>query len=38
VIVQSECAANIFQSFLASPLSPDTTCAADTKPDPFNLD
>lgn len=38
VVVQSECAQDIFQSFLDSPLSPDTTCAPNTKPAPFNVD
>lgn len=38
VIAQSECAQDIFQSFLASPLAPDTTCAAATAPGPFDLD
>jgi pimeloyl-ACP methyl ester carboxylesterase len=37
VIAQSDCAQRIFQSFLASPLSPDTACAAQTKPDPFEI-
>lgn len=38
VVVQSKCAQDVFQSFLAAPLSPDTLCAAETAPAPFNLD
>jgi pimeloyl-ACP methyl ester carboxylesterase len=38
VVVQSPCAQDIMQSFLSSPLSPDTACAADTAPLPFNID
>lgn len=38
VVVQSPCAQDIFQSFLDAPLSPDTACAAETKPAPFNVD
>jgi pimeloyl-ACP methyl ester carboxylesterase len=37
VIVQSTCAQEIFQSFLSSPLSPDTACAAQTRPEPFTI-
>jgi pimeloyl-ACP methyl ester carboxylesterase len=37
VIPQSKCAQEIFQSFMSAPLSPDTTCAAQTKPDPFTI-
>jgi pimeloyl-ACP methyl ester carboxylesterase len=37
VIAQSDCAQRIFQSFLAAPLSPDTACAAGTKPAPFTI-
>jgi pimeloyl-ACP methyl ester carboxylesterase len=37
VIAQSDCAQRIFQSFLSTPLSPDTTCAAGTKPLPFTI-
>jgi pimeloyl-ACP methyl ester carboxylesterase len=37
VIAQSPCAQDIFQSFLSSPLSPDTTCAAATTPPPFTI-
>jgi pimeloyl-ACP methyl ester carboxylesterase len=37
VIPQSECARDIFQSFIAAPLSPDTTCAPKTEPDPFTI-
>jgi pimeloyl-ACP methyl ester carboxylesterase len=35
VIAQSPCAQAIFHSFLANPMSPDTTCAPMTKPKPF---
>jgi pimeloyl-ACP methyl ester carboxylesterase len=38
VIVQSPCAQAIFQSFLDAPLSPDTACAAETRPAPFAID
>jgi pimeloyl-ACP methyl ester carboxylesterase len=38
VIVQSPCAQKIFQSFLATPSSPDTACAAETRPEPFTID
>ena len=38
VIVQSPCAQKIFQSFLATPSSPDTACAAGTRPEPFTID
>jgi pimeloyl-ACP methyl ester carboxylesterase len=34
---QSKCAQTILQSFLATPLSPDTSCAAETKPPPFTI-
>jgi pimeloyl-ACP methyl ester carboxylesterase len=38
VIAQSPCAQSIFQSFLATPLSPETACAAGTRPAPFTID
>ena len=38
VIVQSPCAQTVFQSFLAAPLSPDTACAAETRPQPFTIE
>jgi pimeloyl-ACP methyl ester carboxylesterase len=38
VIPQSPCAQSIFQSFLAAPLSPDTTCAAGARPEPFTIE
>ena len=38
VIVQSPCAQKIFESFLANPSSPDTACAAETRPEPFTID
>jgi hypothetical protein len=34
VIAQSPCAQSIFQSFLSTPLSPETSCAAETRPAP----
>jgi pimeloyl-ACP methyl ester carboxylesterase len=37
VIPQSPCAQDIFQSFLATPLSPETACAAETQPAPFTI-
>ena len=37
VVVQSPCAQSIFQSFLSAPLSPDTACAAETRPAPFTI-
>jgi hypothetical protein len=37
VIVQSTCAQDIFRSFLSAPLSPDTTCAAQTTHLPFTI-
>jgi len=37
VIVQSKCAQDIFRSFLSAPLSPDTTCAAQTTHLPFTI-
>ena len=37
VIPQSPCAQTIFQSFLATPLSPETACAAATRPVPFTI-
>jgi pimeloyl-ACP methyl ester carboxylesterase len=37
VIPQSPCAQSIFQSFLATPLSPETACAAETRPAPFTI-
>jgi pimeloyl-ACP methyl ester carboxylesterase len=38
VIAQSPCAQDIFRSFLATPSSPDTACAAETGPEPFTID
>lgn len=38
VIAQSPCAQRVFRSFLASPLSPETGCAAKTRPAPFTVD
>jgi pimeloyl-ACP methyl ester carboxylesterase len=38
VIAQSPCAQQIFQSFLAAPLSPDTACAPKTRPAPFTIE
>jgi pimeloyl-ACP methyl ester carboxylesterase len=38
VIAQSPCGQDIFQSFLANPSSPDTSCAAETRPEPFTID
>lgn len=38
VIAQSPCAQRIFQSFLASPLSPDSACAPTTRPAPFTIE
>ncbi|HYC80761.1 MAG TPA: alpha/beta hydrolase [Solirubrobacterales bacterium] len=37
VIVQSPCGQRIFQSFLAKPTSPQTACAAKTRPSPFTI-
>ena len=37
VIPQSACAQRIFQSFLTKPLSPQTACAAKTRPAPFTI-
>jgi pimeloyl-ACP methyl ester carboxylesterase len=37
VIAQSPCAQSIFQSFLSTPLSPETACAAETRPAPFTI-
>jgi len=37
VIAQSPCAQSIFQSFLSTPLSPETGCAAETRPPPFTI-
>jgi pimeloyl-ACP methyl ester carboxylesterase len=37
VIVQSPCGQRVFQSFLAKPTSPETACAAKTKPAPFTI-
>ena len=37
VVAQSRCAQSIFQSFLATPLSPETACAAETRPAPFTI-
>jgi pimeloyl-ACP methyl ester carboxylesterase len=37
VIAQSPCAQAVFQSFLSKPLSPDTACAAKTRPAPFTV-
>lgn len=38
VIAQSPCGQEIFQSFLTNPSSPDTSCAAETGPEPFTID
>lgn len=37
VIAQSDCAQDIFQSFLSTPLSPETACAAGTGPASFTI-
>jgi pimeloyl-ACP methyl ester carboxylesterase len=37
VIAQSKCAQDIFQSFLSSPVSPDTACAAEKARTPFTI-
>jgi hypothetical protein len=35
VVTKSQCAQQVFQSFLASPTAPDTSCVATLQPPPF---
>jgi TAP-like protein len=37
VVPKSECAQQVFHSFLAAPTSPDTSCVKTLKPAPFTI-